>query len=76
MLGWDDEFDIAMGKTAAEFILEIRMLKAAKSLEETDLSVDAVAEQSGYQSVAAFQRIFKKVTGLSPALWRKQLQKN
>jgi len=69
------QFQQAMGKTAAEFILEIRMLKAAKSLEETDLSVDAVAEQSGYQSVAAFQRIFKEVTGLSPALWRKQLQK-
>lgn len=66
------QFQQAMGKTAAEFMLEIRMLKAAKSLEESNLSVEIIAEHCGYQSVAAFQRVFKKVTGATPALWRKQ----
>ncbi len=64
------QFQQAMGKSAAEFLLELRMLQAARLLEHSSESVDSIAEQCGYQSSAAFQRAFKKISGQTPAAWR------
>lgn len=64
-------FQDAVGKSASEFLCEVRMLKASRLLETTSSPVEAIAESCGYQSVAAFQRRFKFSTGLSPASWRR-----
>ena len=34
-------------------------------------SIQAVAERVGYESEPAFNRAFKRATGLPPATWRK-----
>lgn len=51
-------------------LTEIRMTLAARKLAQTSLPVAAIGEQVGYQSEAAFQRIFKRYHGITPAKWR------
>ncbi|WP_287796707.1 helix-turn-helix domain-containing protein [Idiomarina sp.] len=41
-------------------------------LSSSQLSMDLIAEQLGYQSATAFSRFFKKYAGLSPAEYRHQ----
>ena len=45
---------------------------AAVGLSAAKLGVDQVAGSVGYDSVAAFNRAFKKHLGLPPASWRTQ----
>ncbi len=47
---------------------------ALKLLTSEHLSVQEVAEQSGFAEAAAFCRAFKRWTGQSPAHWRRQQQ--
>ena len=49
-------------------------LVIVKLLTSEHLSVQEVAEQSGFAEAAAFCRAFKRWTGQSPAHWRRQHQ--
>jgi AraC family transcriptional activator of mtrCDE len=49
------------------------MSLAANMLEKTSASTGAVAESVGYQSEAAFQRVFKQRMGMTPARWRRRV---
>jgi len=48
---------------------------ALRLLGNEHLSVQEVAEQSGFAEVAAFCRAFKRWTGQPPAQWRKGRQR-
>jgi AraC family transcriptional regulator, activator of mtrCDE len=63
-------FDDALGRSANDVLTEIRMTLAARKLAQSDEPIAAIGEAVGYQSEAAFQRTFKRHTGLSPARWR------
>ncbi|MCE4062585.1 AraC family transcriptional regulator [Pandoraea sputorum] len=63
-------FDEAAGCSAHDFLAEIRMAIAGRKLASTTASVADIGESVGYQSDAAFQRVFKKVVGVTPAQWR------
>lgn len=65
-------FQERLGRSAMDLLAEIRMTVAANALAATDRSTGAVAELSGYQSEAAFQRSFKQFMGVTPAQWRKR----
>jgi AraC family transcriptional activator of mtrCDE len=65
------QFQEALGHSASELLLDIRMTLAARQLGATPLSTGAVAETVGYQSEAAFQRAFKQRMGMTPAAWRR-----
>ena len=43
----------------------------ANELKKSSASTAAVAEAVGYQSEAAFQRVFKLRMGMTPARWRR-----
>jgi AraC family transcriptional activator of mtrCDE len=47
------------------------MTLAASELKKSVASTAAVAEMAGYQSEAAFQRVFKQRMGMTPARWRR-----
>jgi AraC family transcriptional activator of mtrCDE len=47
------------------------MTLAANELKKPLRSTAAVAEIAGYQSEAAFQRVFKRHMGATPAQWRR-----
>ena len=54
-----------------QYLTRWRLALAAQALLSGDLSIVRVAEQSGYESEAAFNRAFKREFGKPPATWRR-----
>jgi len=52
----------------------LRIEDAKRRLERTAASVDEVGWQVGYEEPAFFRRLFKRTTGLSPAVYRRRFQ--
>lgn len=50
--------------------LDRRLARAKELLTTTDLTVTAIAEQMGFDSLYAFSRQFKRETGLNPRTFR------
>lgn len=49
-----------------------RVQLAMQALESSDAPLAAIAAEAGYGSEEAFSRAFKRLTGTSPATWRRQ----
>lgn len=60
----------ATGKPPLQYLTELRMRLALHSLSREQHSVEAVANQLGYGSLAAFSREFKRTVGISPGAVR------
>ena len=58
----------------AAFLEKLRVNFARQLLATTDDNVAVVGRKSGFTSQAAFFRAFHKITGLSPAQYRKQFE--
>lgn len=63
-------FQDKLGRSANDFLKDIRMGLAANELKRSALSVETVAELVGYQSVSAFRRVFTQWMKMTPAQWR------
>jgi len=53
------------------FVHSVRMTRAANLLSTTDLSINVIARQVGYQHSGNFSRMFKKTYGKTPYEFRK-----
>lgn len=62
------------GYTFTEYLIQYRMDKAKKLLEETRLSCLDVAFSVGYYDYAQFSKIFKAKTSLSPSIYRNRIR--
>lgn len=60
------------GKTPLQYLHELRFSAALCYLSTTAMSVQRIAEASGFQSIHYFSRFFKQRYGVSPAVWRKE----
>lgn len=56
------------------FVKQKRINNACVKLHHSDESIDAIAQQTGFVNRYHFSRIFKQVTGLSPARYRKEFR--
>lgn len=65
-----DLFKQATGLSPKKYQMRARLVRAGKLLRETDLPVGAIAEQTGFESIFAFSRRFKKLLGFSPREYR------
>jgi AraC-like DNA-binding protein len=65
-----ERFNAVMGKAPIEYITSWRMQLAAERIRTGSESLAAVAADVGYESEAAFNRAFKRVTGVTPGRWR------
>jgi AraC-like DNA-binding protein len=62
-----------MGKSFFEMTAEYRVEEAKKLLKEkSNIKVEEIAEQVGYNSKSSFNTTFKKLTGKTPSEWRAQ----
>ncbi|MGJ7507213.1 AraC family transcriptional regulator [Variovorax sp. GT1P44] len=61
---------VEAGTTYQALIDGIRERLAIEFLERTDLSVDEIAERSGFSDVSNFRKAFKKWTGQTPGYFR------
>lgn len=64
------QFQEAIGRSATDVLTEVRMTLAGRTLLQSRLAVAEIGEKVGYQSDAAFQRIFKRLIGVTPARYR------
>ena len=64
-------FKKCTGKSPKNYIMEMRVKRAAQLLENTDLPMQKVGEEVGISDQNYFSRIFKKYNGVSPLNYRK-----
>jgi transcriptional regulator GlxA family with amidase domain len=55
----------------ARFVAQVRIRGAAHLLATTELDMDDIAEQTGFPNPAYLTRVFKRVTGKTPARFRR-----
>jgi AraC-like DNA-binding protein len=67
-----ERFAYLVGEPPMQYRTRWRMQVAARLLGDGVAKVSAIARDVGYESEAAFNRAFKKATGLPPAAWRRQ----
>lgn len=67
---FSNSFKNAMGISPQEYLLTLRMNKAASLLKNTSLYIAEVALQVGYSDSLAFSRIFRKWFGQGPRAFR------
>jgi transcriptional regulator GlxA family with amidase domain len=67
-------FKNATGYSPLQYLQHLRVEKAKQLLETTDTPIDEISWQVGYEEAAAFRRLFKKITQLSPGEYRKKFR--
>lgn len=65
-------FTKATGFSPIAYVQRLRIEEAKRRLERTSHAVDEIAWQVGYEDPAFFRRLFRRVTQLSPAAYRRK----
>ncbi|MCF7548304.1 helix-turn-helix domain-containing protein [Pseudonocardia sp. WMMC193] len=68
-------FAAETGTSPLRWLTRQRVLHARRLLEDTDLSVDAVASRCGFGSATLLRHHFKQVVGVPPADYRRSFQR-
>jgi len=63
-------FKNVTGKTVLEYITLKRLEVSKKLLQETNLTINQIAQNVGYNNVHSFLRFFKKYEGITPGDYR------
>lgn len=66
-----ERFIDLIGESPMQYLTRWRLALAARSLRTDNDAIARIAERSGYESEAAFNRAFKREFGMPPATWRK-----
>jgi AraC-like DNA-binding protein len=70
-----ERFARLVGEPPVQYLTRWRMQLAALKLSSTTAKVASVAREVGYDSEAAFSRAFKRLVGVSPAVWRARAER-
>jgi AraC-like DNA-binding protein len=66
-----DRFAALVGEPPMQYLMRWRLALAAQTLRAGSEAITRVAERTGYESEAAFNRAFKREFGMPPAAWRR-----
>jgi len=66
-----ERFTNLVGESPIQYLTRWRLALAARSLRAGSDAIARIAERSGYESEAAFNRAFKREFGVPPAAWRR-----
>lgn len=61
-----------LGKTFIELSHQLKIKNACTLLENTDITIDLIANKVGYTNITFFYKSFKKIHGVTPAEYRKK----
>ena len=67
-------FTAATGMSPIAYVQRLRIEEAKRRLERTEVSVDDVSWQVGYEEPAFFRRLFKRITGMAPGAYRRRFR--
>jgi AraC-like DNA-binding protein len=59
------------GMNITEYITTKRIIRAKELLLETDNNISSIAESCGFESLPHFHRMFKRITSMTPASYKK-----
>ena len=65
-----ERFKALLGRPPIDYLASWRIQLAAERLRVGHESVPSIAASVGYKSEAAFNRAFKRLTGMTPGSWR------
>lgn len=65
-------FEQVVGVTPGQYMLRMRLHRAAVRLRRSDDSIAAVALDCGFDDLSTFNRQFRRTTGLTPGAYRAQ----
>lgn len=65
-------FTKVTGMSPLEYVHTLRLEEAKQILETTDLPVEAVAEEVGYEDASFFRRLFRRKVGMTPRDYRRR----
>jgi len=67
-------FRKATGHSPIRYVQNVRIARARRELERTGLSVEQVSQDVGYENVAYFSKLFRRVTRLTPGAYRRRFR--
>jgi AraC-like DNA-binding protein len=67
-------FKIHTGKTVVEYLVERRIQAAIWKLREGDEKILSIALACGFNDLAYFNRVFKRITAMTPSRYRRKLR--
>jgi transcriptional regulator GlxA family with amidase domain len=67
-------FTAATGVTPIRYVQHIRIERAKRLLETTAESIEEISWTVGYEDPAAFRRLFKRITALTPGEYRRRFR--
>ncbi|QQX80238.1 helix-turn-helix domain-containing protein [Shewanella sp. KX20019] len=65
-------FKKALNETPASYMQRLRVDEAKRLLETTELALEQIVEQVGYEDVSSFRKLFIQLTSLSPRAYRQK----
>ena len=71
---FSERFKAALDMTPMAYVAQWRMQVAKKLLSESALSIEQVAAEVGYESLASFSKAFKRITEVNPGEYRRHTQ--
>lgn len=63
------------GKTVTDYILDVRLGNAARSLVDTNDSISVICYRCGFNNLSNFNRVFKAKKGMTPSEFRRVYMK-
>jgi AraC-like DNA-binding protein/ligand-binding sensor protein len=69
-------FKQATGLTFTDYLARVRIEKVKNLLLNPHKRISEVAYEVGFQSLSQFNRVFRRVTGQSPTVWRAKLPRS
>ncbi|MYN09851.1 AraC family transcriptional regulator [Pseudoduganella aquatica] len=69
--GFAARFKTVVGQSPLDYLTQWRMHCATRLLQQGNAALSEVARQVGYESVAAFNRVFRRETAMTPGAFRK-----
>lgn len=69
-------FENSLGMSPQQFLATYRLTKAAEMLMMPQLPVESIALSCGYQDPLVFTKAFKQMKGISPTVYRRQMQQD
>lgn len=63
-------FRCTFGRAPYRYLTDLRIAEAKRQMMDTDLSLTDIALMCGFTDQSHFTRVFRRLVGKSPGLWR------